>query len=116
LAQRADLTALFGHIKRTLPEPRQVIGASWLYNLQAYRCLFPESYLATGHVLHRRFRHMPLWGQFVDRYGEVRENLACEFRDRRSRQSSLHDLDSCFPFQVLSLEAPAVEFYDFYGV
>ena len=42
----ADMTALFAHVKRTLHEPPRVIGASWLYNLQAYRRLFPESYLA----------------------------------------------------------------------
>jgi hypothetical protein len=48
----------------------------------------PESYLMTAHVVQHRFRHMPLW----------------------------RHLDCCFPFQVLSLEAPVVEFYDFYGV
>jgi len=36
----ADLAALFEHVKRTLPEPLQVVGASWLYNLDAYRRLF----------------------------------------------------------------------------
>jgi hypothetical protein len=25
-------------------------------------------------------------------------------------------LDHCFPFQVLSLEAPVLDFYHFYGV
>jgi len=59
---------------------------------------------------------MPLWGQFVDRYGEVRQNVVGQFRDRLRRHSNLQDLDRCFPFQVLSLEAPAIEFYDFYGV
>jgi hypothetical protein len=59
---------------------------------------------------------MPLWGQFVNRFGEVRENMAYEFRDRLRQQSRLQDLDNCFPFQVLSLEAPVVEFYNFYGV
>ena len=58
----AELSALFDHVKRTLRQPLQVIGASWLYNLAAYRRLFPKSYLATAHVIHGRFRHMPLWG------------------------------------------------------
>jgi hypothetical protein len=111
----AELAALFAHVKQTAPEQVRVGGASWLYNLGAYRRLFPESYLATARVAHGRFRHMPLWGQFVNRNGEVREHLARAFRERLARQSSLDGLDECFPLQVLALEAPLREFHEFYG-
>jgi hypothetical protein len=114
--RRADLAALFEHVKCTVRQPLRVVGASWLYNVDAYRRLFPESYLATAHVLHHRFRHMPLWGQFVDRHGEIRERMAHQFLERLGRQSSVEGLDQCFPFQVLSAEASVLEFYDFYGV
>jgi len=112
----AELAALFAHVRRTGRSSVRVVGASWLYNIPAYRRLFPESYLATAHVAKGLFRHMPLWGQFVDRYGAVREVAARQFRDHLRQQASLQDLDSCFPFQVLSLEASVVEFYSFYGV
>jgi hypothetical protein len=112
----ADLAALFAHVKRGEGQSLRVIGASWLYNLGAYRRLFPESYLATGHMIEGRFRHMPLWGQFVNRHGEVKEEMARPFRERLGRQSSLEGLDRCFPLPVLALEAPAREFYEFYGV
>ena len=112
----ADLAALFGRIKRFERQPLQVVGASWLYNLHAYRRLFPAAYLATAHVIEHRFQHMPLWGQFVNRYGEIKESMAHTFLDRLERQSSLVGLDRCFPFQVLSVEASTQEFYDFYGV
>ena len=112
----AELTALFADVKRRRPDPVHVIGASWLYNIAAYRTLFPELYLATAHPIQGRFRHMPLWGQFVNRYGDVREKPAHEFRERLRRQSSLEDLDRCFPFQVLSLEAPVRAFDEFYGL
>jgi hypothetical protein len=112
----AELAALFAHVRGTRRTAVRVVGASWLYNLSAYRRLFPESYLATAHVVQRRFRHMPLWGQFVNRYGDVREDAARQFRDRLGRQSTLEHLDQCFPFQVLRLEAPAVEFYESFGV
>jgi hypothetical protein len=59
---------------------------------------------------------MPLWGQFVNRHGDVREDAARRFRDRLGEQSTLEQLDQCFPFQVLRLEAPAVEFYKFLGL
>ena len=112
----ADLAALFASLKHSVQTPLRVVGASWLYNIAAYRRLFPESYLATACAVQRKFRHMPLWGQFLDRHGGVRENMACQFRERLHRQSTLEDLERCFPFQVLSLEAPVAEFYDFYGV
>ena len=67
-AQRlAELGSLFRQVERAQRQPLQVVGASWLYNLDAYGCLFPVSYLATARVLGGRFQHMPLWGQFLDR-------------------------------------------------
>jgi hypothetical protein len=114
--RRADLAALFGHVKRTAPRPGRVVGASWLYNLDAYRRLFPASYVATAQVLTDRFQHMPLWGQFLDRRGEVRDDVTRQFLERLERQSSLHGLEHCFPFQVLRVEAPVTEFYELYGI
>ena len=114
--RRAELAALFEHLHRTADGPVQVIGASWLYNLDAYRRLFPGSYLATARVAARRFQYMPLWGQFLDRYGKVRESMARPFLDQLERQSSLDTLERCFPLQVLTLEAPALVFYEFYRI
>ena len=59
---------------------------------------------------------MPLWGQFLDRYGEIKENMTRPFLERLECQSSLDDVGQCFPFQVLSVEASVREFYDFYGI
>jgi hypothetical protein len=111
--RRADLAALFTHVKRTVRPTVRVVGASWLYNLEAYRRLFPASYLATARVIHGRFQRMPLWGQFVDRNGEINGSRAHQFLERLGRQSSLEGLDTCFPLQVLRVEAPVLEFYDF---
>jgi hypothetical protein len=88
----ADLTALFASLKHSARAPIRVVGASWLYNIIAYRRLFPVSYLMTAHVIQHRFRHMPLWGQFVNRYGEVRDDVTRQFRDRLRQRSSLEDL------------------------
>lgn len=110
-----ELAALFGHVKRTLPQPLRVVGASWLYNLDAYRRLFPISYLATAQVTAHRFQHMPLWGQFLDRHGAVRESMTRQFRERVEGQSNLDRLEQCFPFRVLSVGASVQDFYDFHG-
>jgi hypothetical protein len=112
----ADLKALFAYVRRAERESVTVVGASWLYNLDAYRRLFPASFLATARVTPPRFQHMPLWGQFVDRRGDVKDGAARELRERLARQANLDGLDRCFPFPVLRLEAPVLTFYEWYGV
>jgi hypothetical protein len=114
--RRAELAALFEHVRRTQREPLQVVGASWLYNLDAYRRLFPTSYLATAQELSGRFQHIPLWGQFLDRHGAIREDRARHLQDRLARQAGCDDLEQCFPFRVISAGAPVQDFYDFYGI
>jgi hypothetical protein len=114
--RRADLTALFRHVQRTLPAHVQVVGVSWLYNLEAYRRLFPASYIATARVICPRFRSMPLWGQFLDRHGELKEQMTRPFLARLEQQTCVARLHECFPFQVLTVEAPVQEFYDCYGL
>jgi hypothetical protein len=113
--RRAELARLFRHVKQTLPRSPQVVGASWLYNLHAYRRLFPVSYVASARLLERRFQHMPLWGQFVDRHGDTREDVTREFLSRLESHTSVDGLDDCFPFQVLTATAPVAALYDFYG-
>ena len=112
----ADLAALFAHVERHVRQPLQVVGVSWLYNLDAYRRLFPSSYIDTAQVIHQRFQYMPLWGQFLNRWGETKEHMMRQFLQRLEYQSGLEHLDECFPFQVLRVEASALEFYEFYGV
>lgn len=109
-----ELRALFEHVARTQPAHTSVVGVSWLYNLAAYRRLFPAAYLATAREVSGRFRYMPLWGQFLDRHGAVKPDMAAPFLERVGRLSDLARLDQCFPFQVISLEAPATAFHDFY--
>ncbi len=115
-ARRAELAALFAHVRRTRPGPRRVLGRSWLYNLHAYRRLFPPAYLATARPLPGAFRFMPLWGQFVRRDGSLREGSARTLRERLTRWSGGEDLAACFPLQALAVEADVAELSRFHGV
>jgi hypothetical protein len=112
----AELAALFAHVKAASPGSSRVAGVSWLYNLAAYRRLFPPAYVATARVVDGRFRTMPLWGQFVDRAGGLRAAPVAELRARLARQATVDGLDRCFPLRVLAVEAPIAEFYAFFGV
>jgi hypothetical protein len=112
----ADLIALFKHVQRTLPQQIQVVGMSWLYNLEAYSRLFPCAYIATARVMKNRFRSLPLWGQFLDRQGNTKEHMTDPFLECLERQVNIKHLNDCFPFQVLTVKAPVRAFYAFYGI
>ncbi len=115
-ARRAELAALLAHVRRTRPGPRRVLGRSWLYNLDAYRRLFPPAYLASARPLPGAFRFMPLWGQFVRRDGSLREASVRTLRGRLARWTGAEDLAACFPLQALAVEADLAELCRFHEV
>ena len=53
---------------------------------------------------------------FLDRHGSIKQSMGDQFLERLAQQSSLENLDQCFPLPVLTVEAPVQEFYAFYGV
>ena len=117
MSQRlAELKSMFTHIKQGVSAPTTVTGASWLYNLGAYRRLFPPAYLATAQVGGHDFPYLPLWGQFIDHGGCVKEDLVAQFLECLDQQHDLAGIEQCFPFQVVHLESSIQEFYQFYDV
>jgi hypothetical protein len=114
--RRADLTALFQHVQRTLHGQIRVVGVSWLYNLPAYCRLFPTSYITTARIITDRFHSMPLWGQFLDRNGDTKESMTRPFLASLEQQSHMERLHECFPFQVITVDAQVQEFYNWYGL
>ncbi|MBW2244538.1 MAG: hypothetical protein JRH01_21340 [Deltaproteobacteria bacterium] len=108
--RREELAELFRHVRQMHPERTHAIGASWLYNVEAYRRLFPASYLETARPAGPLFQRMSLWGQFLDRHGETKDSMTRPFLSRLAQQSSLDRLIDCFPFQVLLVEAPVIAF------
>ena len=84
----------------------QIIGASWLYNLVAYRRLFPEQYVCSLRPVEHLYERLPLWGQFLKRDGTVRASAMQHFDLHLAEAASLSDLSSCFPYQVLFTSVP----------
>ncbi len=110
-----ELTGLFRQLKGSQPLSK-VLGASWLYNLPAYRRLFPASYTASPRALENRFRSMSLWGQFLDRNHQVKPDMRLEFRRRFEGATSLNGLNACFPLPVLAVQAALPDFLEFYRI
>jgi hypothetical protein len=111
-----ELRELFALIREQEDPATQVHGTSWLYNLPAYRRLFPTSYIASAAAVTGKYRNVSLWGQFVGRAGEVRPAPASLFKADISRQQSLDGLKGCFPLRALAVAAPLQDFFDFHGV
>ncbi|HTK01477.1 MAG TPA: hypothetical protein VL522_17725 [Bordetella sp.] len=112
----AELRELFSLVREQEDLATQVHGTSWLYNLPAYRRLFPTSYIASAATVNGKFRNVSLWGQFVGRAGAIRTAPASLFKADIARQQSLDGLKGCFPLYALAVAAPVQDFYDFLGV
>lgn len=112
--RREELVALLQHVVASCPRVR-VIGASWLYNIPAYRRIFPQPYLDQLHPIEPPFQRMPLWGQFLRRDGRLRDDPSATFRKRLAASTGVDDLASCFPFQVLMAVVPAAQILEQLG-
>ena len=114
--RRGDLAAMVRRIVEAHPAATHIVGRSWLYNLEAYRRLFPPEYAAS-----RAPAPGPLhlsgtssWGQLID----SREAIRSEVRD--AFVANLATLDperpwTAFPQRVLAVKAPLEAFTRFYG-
>lgn len=115
--RRAELAALVRHVRSAHPQARCIRGKSWLYNLEAYRRLFPADYGASRKVAEGplRLNGTSSWGQLIDAHERIRP----EARD--ALVANLGALDPAapwlaFPLRVLATEALIESFAAEYGV
>ena len=109
-----ELKTLFAEVKTQYPDAQRVEGASWLYNIEAYKRLFPSKYT---HAMERRdeeFQYLALWGQFLLRDGCVRQAYVNFFLSCCSQQQTFEGVIRCFPYQVLAPSCSITSFYEFY--
>lgn len=111
-----ELRAMFGHIKRVHPDATSVTGGSWLYNRDAYRRLFPPAYVQSARVGIPGFRYRNLWGQFLRHDGQVNEDVAAPFLQNVGQLRGIERASQCFPYQVLDVHGPILDFYTFYRI
>jgi len=111
-----ELAAVFAHLKASSKPDVQIVGASWLYNLDGYRCLFPQPYLASLRTINHLYQRMPLWGQFLNRDRTVRLESGARFVADVACALTMAELARCFPLSVLATTAPARWFYDHLGL
>lgn len=110
--RESELRALIDDLRPKVSESAKMIGGSWLYNIEAYRRLFPKSYLDTARELRDEHQFIAQWGQFVDSQGKLQVKLAEQFLRGIETATSLDELDASFPYPVMRLEAPLKVFYE----
>lgn len=116
-ARQDDLRRMFTLIYHALPQATTVRGHSWLYNLPAYRRIFPPSYTqAFVENPDGVLEQMVLWFQCYHRDWEVNPTIADQVLARVDQVGSLDDLRHCFPYQRLRTQAPIEDFYRFYQI
>jgi hypothetical protein len=115
--RRADLAAMFDFVAQRWPETTFIEGASWLYNLDAYRRLFPAAYASsrTPRIGPRPTHGLSTWGQFLDYRGALKPKTAEPFI------ANLETLDPAepwraFPYNVLITKAPFEAFRKEYNL
>lgn len=115
--RRAELAALTRHVLETHPQATTIRGKSWLYNLEAYRRLFPSDYAGSRQVwtgsLH--LTGTSSWGQLID----SRERVRSEVADALLANMAALDPERpwmAFPMRVLATEAPVASFAAEYGL
>jgi hypothetical protein len=110
----AELKAMIARLRADHPKAATIRGGSWLYNLDAYRRLFPDEYAASIWTPEAvRLDGTSTWGQVLDRNGAVKPAV---------RETVLRNLDTlddqapwlAFPLRALAAQAPVEAFHRFY--
>lgn len=115
-ARRADLWSLFMHIKRFHPLAVSVQGSSWLYNRTAYTRLFPPIYGQSARPGQQGLIGRGLWGQFLRHDKQLNDVLAAQFLQQVGQLQDAEQYIQCFPYLLMTTQAPIDVFYTFYGI
>ena len=97
-------------------EAETVSGFSWLYNIDAYKRLFPKRYIENCKEIHGWFKTVALWGQFVDRGLQVKKDIALTFEKCIQTKNSIEELEACFPYKILQPKCEIIDFYTLYNI
>ena len=115
--RKSELKVMFTAIRQEHSDAEIVTGGSWLYNLEAYKRLFPAEYGQSAKVP----KHMPylgrgLWYQFLNSEWQVNEHTARVFLQRIEQATNMEQCAQSFLYQVLFTKAPIELFYQFYAI
>jgi hypothetical protein len=121
--RESELKDVLQNIKRSHPDAAFMMNRSWLFNVEAFRRLFPESYVNSRETDEspRLWLHSTvIWGQFLDSELKVKKEPADILLDRARTiavtKDSISGLLEAPLMKPVYIEGPIQAFYDKYGV
>lgn len=115
--RRGEMAAMIAWLREAHPEATHIRGRSWLYNLPAYRRVFPPEYGGGSVALDEQttLHGNSLWGQTIDSWERVKPDAAAALT------ANLPAMDPAAPWRVFpqpvrSALTPIPAFERFYGL
>jgi hypothetical protein len=121
-ARLQELHDLFAHMRQYKGDVETVMGNSWLYNLHAYRSLFPREYTAHRQPVRdvSTWKLNGVWGQFIQADHTLNKKRAEQLMTALRAAHAGDDIETVLyeslPLKVLSVRGPVNAFYDMYGI
>jgi hypothetical protein len=115
---RQKVKEMFQTIREEHPDAEYVEGCSWLYNLEAYRRLYPEAYLRSAELWNPHDRQVStpmIWAQFYSKDGGLNLERVAQFREKMKHLDPEHPEDA-FPYRPVIAGCDIGEFYKEYGI
>lgn len=112
-----ELADMFAFIRREhAADVKYVAGGSWLYNLDAYKRLFPLAYIVSLriHTAPSALFGGSWWGQFVDHRGTVVGDRVRTFTENL-RHLNPAEVWKVFPLPAMTARAEVDAFHQRYG-
>jgi hypothetical protein len=113
-ARQAEIKAMIANAKAKYPQLESIRGGSWLYNLDAYKRLFPPKIIAELYVQEEEFQFLSLWGQCLLASGEANPQSNAYILQKAALLKAGDDIQNCFPYQVLGYVSKLSDFEGFY--
>jgi len=121
--RREELAAVLRDIRTRHPDAELMENRSWLFNIDAFRRLFPKEYLARvmPSVDKTQWRRgTVIWGQFLDSEMKVKEDMANVLLERAHTVSiepgMTAELLASPLYMPVHVEGPLQDFYDLYDI
>lgn len=123
-----DLRQMTSYIHDNLPDAQIVVGGSWPYNVPGYRDPFPPEFINNLKRMVPPGIDMPetipkmsftgdsLWGQFITRNGNIKEQVFLPFITDVERSTNVIELLDAFPYKPLHSATPISHFYEHFKI
>lgn len=113
---RSDIKQMFEYIKSVHPDAKEVFIYSWIVNIQAFKRLFFNGFGEENVEVFWNFTGQSIWGQFMNKYQQVKLDKKQEFLDCIASKNSYDDVLNCFEYKPVRCTYAIEKFHQEYCV